>query len=362
MNYIVFDLEWNQSPGGRIRENPKIPFEILEIGAVKLNSRRKVIDEFHETIKPLVYTRMNHFTQKVVHMEMKDLKNSRTFTPVAKSFLKWCGHNPVFVTWGPSDLFELQRNLEYYHIQHRFPQPFLYYDLQKLYSLGYMDGKKRPALHEAVEAMGIPQERPFHAAFDDAWYTAQIMREMEGLKNLLTFKSVDYYRLPEKKEDEFTLNFKTYSKFVSMLYPDKGTAMKEASVTDLRCHRCGKPLEVKIDWFSGTGGTMYYALCECPKHGPVKGKIRMRKGPGEEIYVVKTIKEATERDVAEIEERRQSAQERRHKRAEKEKARRRAKRASLAAEKKQANKSLIAQHKSKRRRVKKPDTSPKGTK
>ena len=32
MNYIVFDLEWNQSPGGRYRENPKLPFEILQAG------------------------------------------------------------------------------------------------------------------------------------------------------------------------------------------------------------------------------------------------------------------------------------------------------------------------------------------
>lgn len=362
MNYIVFDLEWNQSPGGHVRENPKIPFEILEIGAVKLNSRRKIVDEFHETIKPLVYTRMNRYTQKVVHMDMRDLKNSRTFTPVAKSFLKWCGKNPVFVTWGPSDLFELQRNLEYYHIEHRFPKPFLYVDLQKLYSLGYLDGKKRPALHEVVEAMNIPQDRPFHAAFDDAWYTAQIMRQMEGIKPLLSYKSVDYYHLPEKKEEEFTLNFKTYSKFVSMLYPDKEAAMQEASVTDLKCNRCGRPLEVKIDWFSGTGGSMYYALCECPKHGPVKGKIRLRKGPGEEVFVVKTIKAATEQDVADIEERQQSAQERRHKRAEKERARRKARKAALAAENKQKAKARITQQKAKRSRSKKPDASPKGNK
>ena len=28
MNYIVFDLEWNQSPGGKAKENPKLPFEM----------------------------------------------------------------------------------------------------------------------------------------------------------------------------------------------------------------------------------------------------------------------------------------------------------------------------------------------
>lgn len=337
MNYIVLDLEWNQSPGGRYRENPKIPFEILEIGAVKLNSRRKTVSEFHETIKPLIYRTMNRHTQEVVHMDMGELKKSRTFSPVARSFLDWCGRNPVFVTWGPSDLFELQRNLEYYHIQYPFPKPFLYYDLQKLYSLGYLDGKKRPALQEVVEALQIPQERRFHAAFDDAWYTAEIMKRM-NIKPLLIYKSVDYYRLPENSEEEFTLDFKTYTKFVSQLYPDKETAMKQPAVTAMKCSRCNHPLKTEIDWFAGVGGSMYYALCECPKHGYVKGKIRIRKGPGEDVYVVKTVKPADDEGVAEIRERKASAQERRHKRLEKEKAKRKAKRSeAIAAQKESAS-------------------------
>ena len=28
MNYIVFDLEWNQCPYGKERENKRLPFEI----------------------------------------------------------------------------------------------------------------------------------------------------------------------------------------------------------------------------------------------------------------------------------------------------------------------------------------------
>lgn len=28
MNYIVFDLEWNQSPDGKKNRNEKLPFEI----------------------------------------------------------------------------------------------------------------------------------------------------------------------------------------------------------------------------------------------------------------------------------------------------------------------------------------------
>ena len=35
MNYIVFDLEWNQSSSGEEPETALMPFEIIEIGAVK---------------------------------------------------------------------------------------------------------------------------------------------------------------------------------------------------------------------------------------------------------------------------------------------------------------------------------------
>ena len=70
----------------------------------------------------------------------------------------------------------------------------------------------------------------------------------------------------------------------------------------------------------------------------MKGKIRIRKGPGEDVYVVKTVKPADDEGVAEIRERKASAQERRHKRLEKEKAKRKAKRSeAIAAQKESAS-------------------------
>ncbi len=51
MNYIDFDLEWNQCPYGKERENRRLPFEILEIGAVKLDENKTIVDSFQEIIK-----------------------------------------------------------------------------------------------------------------------------------------------------------------------------------------------------------------------------------------------------------------------------------------------------------------------
>ena len=327
MNYIVFDLEWNQSPSGHYRENTNFPFEILEIGAVKLDSRFRQIGEFHETIKPLIYRSMNRRTQEVIHIDFAALQRSRTFSPVCRSFLEWCGEDFMFVTWGPSDLFELQRNMEYYKIKYAFPRPLLYYDLQKLYSIRYLDGKKCPALHEAVEAMDIPQEHAFHAAFDDAWYTAAIMAKMDTAP-VLEFKSVDYYHLPQERSEEIYLEFSTYSKYVSMVFPDKEAALRDREVTSFHCNRCRLPVWPHLNWFAGSSGNLYYALMQCPRHGMVKGKLRIRKAQGEEVYIVKTIKPATEQDVEDLRSRKESVREKRHKRVEKERERRRAQRRS----------------------------------
>ena len=43
MNYIVFDLEWNQPADGKKNSERKLLFEIIEIGAVKLNEKREII-------------------------------------------------------------------------------------------------------------------------------------------------------------------------------------------------------------------------------------------------------------------------------------------------------------------------------
>lgn len=45
MNYIVLDLEWNQSNTGDEEEVKQIPFEIIDFGAIKLNNRDEMIDD-----------------------------------------------------------------------------------------------------------------------------------------------------------------------------------------------------------------------------------------------------------------------------------------------------------------------------
>ena len=116
MNYIIFDLEWNQS-SRKEREEPHLPFEIVEIGAVKLNGRREVVDTFERRVRPQVYLSMHRITGELIGLKMEELQKEALFPEVAKDFLGWCGKDVLFGSWGPHDLPELQRNMDYFGME-----------------------------------------------------------------------------------------------------------------------------------------------------------------------------------------------------------------------------------------------------
>lgn len=288
-NYIVFDLEWNQSPQGKENSIEELPFEIIEIGAVKLDEELCKVSEFHKLISPKVYNQMHFKISEVTHMSMKELREKgEAFETVIAEFIRWCGDDFLFCTWGSMDLTELQRNMSYYRVASLFGKPLFYYDIQKLYALLYGDKAVRPSLDTAVEELGIVQERPFHRALDDAYYTGKVMEIMD-FEEVKPYFSVDYYRLPDNKEEEIYLEFPGYSKYVSRIFPTKEEALEDKSVTDVICGTCKRMLRKKIRWFS-YNQKIYFCLANCPKHGYVRGKIRMKKAEDGQVYVVKTTK------------------------------------------------------------------------
>lgn len=105
MNYIVFDLEWNQGIAGkRESSHEEIPFEIIEIGAIKLDKRKNIIGQFQKIIKPSVYKKMPDIIEDMLHVDMKELRAGTPFPEAAEEFLAWCGEDFMFCSWGSLDL------------------------------------------------------------------------------------------------------------------------------------------------------------------------------------------------------------------------------------------------------------------
>lgn len=302
MNYIVLDLEWNQSSGGKYTEKPELPFEIVEIGAIKLNETCELIDTFHAIVKPTVYLEMNSHIEQITHVSMQDLETGMNFKQAAYSFIDWCGTNYRFCTWGSMDLTELQRNMTYFQVERTLGTPLFYYDIQKLYSISYSDGKSRVSLANAVDALSIEKVIPFHRADADTYYTAMIMRAM-NMEKVKENISIDYYHPPSSRKEEIYLTFPTYSKYVSRTFHTKEEAMADKGVTTTSCYLCRKNIKKKIRWFSYNNRT-YYSLMYCNIHGWVKGKIRIKKTDNGKFFIIKTLK-ITNKSGAEVIQQRQ---------------------------------------------------------
>ncbi len=297
MNYIIFDLEWNQ---GAERIPNKPCFEIIEIGAVKLDESFRMTDRYQSLIKPQIYTTMHRITAEIVNLEMRDLRSSRSFPEVCAEFLQWCGEDYIFGIWGSQDLTEFQRNMDYYHMQPLSTGPLKYYDIQKLYSLACEDGRIRSALSKIVEAEHmIEEEVPFHRAFGDAFYTARILQKIAN-KELLERISFDTYRIPHEKKEQILWKFEDYTKFISQGYKERAEIMANKNITCIRCIFCEKALRKRISWYTPNNGKHYYSVAKCPEHGNMKGKIRIRRDKEELYFTVKTVKHVTEEEAAAI--------------------------------------------------------------
>lgn len=308
MNYIVLDLEWNQSDTGEEPEVKVMPFEIIDIGAIKLNEDRAMIEEYNQLVKPVVYRHMHKITGNLIHLHMKDLEKGKAFPEVAREFLGWCGEDFIFCTWGPLDLYELQRNMHYYEMEPLSERPIRFLDVQKLFSIAYEDKKSRRSLEYAIDYLKIKKDIPFHRAFSDAYYTAQILAVLE--ESVLANYSIDTYILPGTRQEEVHVLFQDYMKYISREFPDKQKALEDREVISTKCYLCHKNLRKKIRWFS-PNGKHYYSVSMCPVHGYMKSKIRIRRSERNQVFVVKTSKFISEEGYQKMIQRRNQAKEHR---------------------------------------------------
>ena len=311
MNYIVFDLEWNQSNTGGSSKVEGLPFEIIEIGAVKLSGDGALESEFNELIRPQVYKEMHRITGKIIHLTMEELKHSRTFPEVATRFEMWCGEKPyLYCTWGTLDLMELQRNRKFYNMMPLTEKPMPYLDVQKLFALTYdkEEPKKRRSLQDAVDYLRIEKHVPFHRAFSDAYYTAKVLQVLmiENPK-ILSRISYDVYYPPTGRETEVKHQFDDYFKYISRVFPGKHELLTDREVSSSKCYLCHRNLKKKVRWFT-TNNRHYICLAYCDVHGYLKGKIRVNKTAEGEVFAVKTTKLVDEATAVEIEKRWEKAQ------------------------------------------------------
>jgi DNA polymerase III epsilon subunit-like protein len=181
MNYIVFDLEFNQGYNfeneTENKSNPKCPFEIIQIGAVKLNENFETIGALDVLVKPEIYTKINPFVKEITGITMEDLYYGKSFKEMYEELAEFVKDDEnVLSVWGVADITELFRNIAYHGLDASLV-PTSYINIQSYASkeLGCKKGINI-GLANAAKLLNIPIENEFHNAFNDAFYTAKVFK------------------------------------------------------------------------------------------------------------------------------------------------------------------------------------------
>lgn len=224
MSYIVFDLEFNQAYQCKKEKititNEECPFEIIQIGALKLNENFETIQTFNRLIKPHIYTTLNPFIENLTGITMDDLNTSKPFKDIYEEFIDFIqGDKSILCVWGLADIKELLRNIKYHNLDISII-PMKYINLQQ-YASKFLKCPKGThiGLNKAVNLLNIPLDSKFHNAFADAHYTTEIFKRIYSNKiQVKTYnpisqraqntlikekKNIDYYSLIKQFEKMF---------------------------------------------------------------------------------------------------------------------------------------------------------------
>lgn len=273
MHYIVLDLEWNQplsynssafrAVGGRLL------FELIQIGAVKLNEKLEIVDTFNQLIQPTHYVKLHPRIKRITGITQEELCDAPQFAEAAGRFHGWCGEDAALLTWGCDDISVLQQNLDFFECGHLpFPK---FYDIQQLYGRLMGDTKNRAGLKSAMEHFEIaPEENlPFHNALNDAYYTAKVFQHFENPADVLTCPQTARKLI---HEDRVRKTETCDSIRVSRI----SEAMRGKHTQTPPCPVCGHRYELKADYLTLSDGAQQ-ALCVCENHGLFTVRVKFQK-------------------------------------------------------------------------------------
>lgn len=282
MNYIVFDMEWNQPISKNsypyIKIGNRLSNEIIQIGAYKLDDKFNITDSFSRYVRPCFYKKLNRNVLKITELDKENIENGDDFIDVFEDFMDWCGDEFCFFTWGIDDISVMRQNVDFYSLSSDKIKNW--YNLQLIYSKEVLGNSNQCALNTAMEHFNISvsEMRHLHDALNDAYYTALIFKKLNIKSGIKNYAPPSDYKLiccglTEKRVG---------------LYKTKELAFKDKKVNSVNCPLCGNELTCVVPWFNNN--TRYNYIGKCNSHGEFLSRIRFEKSKSELLYVFKNVK------------------------------------------------------------------------
>lgn len=188
MDYIILDIEFN----GR-KFASEHPMEVIEIGAVRLDSSLKYVDEFSSLIKPIYFSTLNSFIKKKTGIPQDEIDVADRFPKVITAFRAWLDQSKdgvLLLTWGGEDMKRIIQDTRMHKMDDAYWLAATYLDLLKgvLRARGLTNDI---SVEGAMALFGLEASGSAHRALDDAKMTAEIFR---AVFNDLDFERAQHYK------------------------------------------------------------------------------------------------------------------------------------------------------------------------
>ena len=239
MNIIILDLEWDSAYSVK---HKRFVNQIIQIGAVKLNSECQIIDRFSVTVKSSLSKKL---TRRFIELTGITSEQMREGVPLAKAvemYNAWAGTGTLTMTWSTSDLYTIIENCKYLLTPATKFRIEKYADLQsyvqnEMRTVGF-ELKSQISLSSAAEMLGISVEGlELHNAQDDCILSVALLRRFYN-----TDKMNAYIKDAANPEFFRRLSFKSYT--LSNIKDDK---IKPEHLV-FKCDKCSSIAKCVTGW------------------------------------------------------------------------------------------------------------------
>ena len=292
MTYIVLDLEWNQPisyQSSTFRKvGDKLMFEMIQIGAVKLDANLNPGEAISIPIAPTHYVRIHPRIRRMTGLDSETLAGAPAFREALQQFASWCGDDYTLLTWGIDDVSVLYQNIHFFHCEDIVLPPLC--DIQRLFSTVH-NLKDRSGLKTAMELVNITPDdtMSFHNALNDAWYTALVFKTLPDPSAVLNY--------PQEPRQLIHSRHITREKTEGEAFASVRDALASETAIHPVCPRCGRVLALDGEYIKQSADK-YIAVAKCKNHGRILIRLRFRIDDDGKKILTRTTAPATGANVA----------------------------------------------------------------
>ena len=288
MYYITLDLEWNQAYAQKAlavqrRLACRLRGEVIQIGAVKLDSKMNICGSYQIIVKPQHFKKLHRHVSELTGITQELMDKGTPLPVAAERFRKWCGKDFCFLTWGPDDIPMLKENFNV----HGIPSGWLdkVYDLQVIFNRQTDDSSKQRSLEYAMDYFGLEQHLPAHDALNDAYFTALVARALDVPEGVRTYSDARGEFLEDSVIGDADAGGDGYVTIGEML--------DDPIVKNPVCPICKREMreEDKLLHSKGQKYTMHFV---CKKHGDMLLSLKLHKNFNDTWRAKRTVRLADE--------------------------------------------------------------------